>query len=380
MHPLPLTADAFPAELSPPVRQAIGPGSIGWGVIGASQVAARWMVPAIRQQPPAPDSDSRGIGRGDSRITGSWVVGVFSHDESRGRAFAADHQIPHAFVNLSDLLRHPAIHCVYIGNHPRHHAYAAMAALAAGKHVLCEPPLALTPDQALDVQQAAATHGRLLGVNYQRRVEPAVVAMRELMMAGAVGDPLGGHVRNTVLLAPKEQTWRLQLNGGGVVVDRTLHDVDLLRFLFSAEIASVYAVSTQRVWGQAVEEDILCQVRLAPAGPTVQLHDSFVVPHVATRLEIYGSSGALIGAHCLDDGSPGELFLAQHGRLERIPLPTGDPYQRMVYRIQQAVRVARPLAASAEDGVRSLAVAQAIFRSIQLGRSVDVILPERAAQ
>ena len=359
-----IAADAYPAALSPPVRQAIGPASIGWGVIGASQVAARWMVPAIRQQPPAPDSGGR--------ITGSWAVGLFSHDESRGRAFAADHQIPHVFVNLSDLLRHPAVHCVYIGNHPRHHAYAAMAALAAGKHVLCEPPLALTPEQAQDLQQVAASHGCLLGVNHQRRVEPAMAKLRELMLAGAIGDPLGGHVRNTSLLAPKEQTWRLQPNGGGVVLDRTLHDVDLLRFLFSAEVASVYAESTQRIWSQAVEEEVLCHVRMAPAGPTIQLHDSFIVPHADTRLEVYGSAGTLISTHCLDDAAGGELFLAQRGRLERIPLPEGNPYQRMVYRFQQAVRGDVPLSATAEDGIRSLAVAQAVFRSIQLGRSVDV--------
>ena len=58
-------------------------------------------------------------------------------------AFADRHAIPHAYLNLADLLAHPDIQCIYVGNHPRHHSQTVMAALAAGKHVLCEPPLAL---------------------------------------------------------------------------------------------------------------------------------------------------------------------------------------------------------------------------------------------
>ena len=149
------------------------------------------------------------------------------HDTNRARSFADAHYIPHFYVNLADLLENPAIHCVYISGHPRHRVAATLAALSAGKHVLCETPLALSTDDGLTMTHTASRHGLVLAVNHHLRADPALHKMRQLLAEGLIGGILGGRIHNTALLHPKQQTWRLQPNGGGIVLDRTIHDIDL---------------------------------------------------------------------------------------------------------------------------------------------------------
>ncbi|GIV78750.1 MAG: 1,5-anhydro-D-fructose reductase [Litorilinea sp.] len=356
----------------PWIQARRGEASLGWALMGASRVAARQMVPAIREQPPLPSP------AGGDPVLSSWVVGIFSHSEARARAFAAAHQIPHAFVNLADLLHHPAVTCVYISSHPRHHFVAAMAALNAGKHVLCETPLALTQAEAETLAHTAASRGLLLGINHVHRADPALNRLRLMLAQGAIGDPLGGRIRNSRLLPPDLQSWRLEPNGGGVILDRTLHDLDLLRFLFRDEIDQVQAISTQQLLGQKVPEEVLTTVHLRRHGLFVQLHDSFLVPHLPTCVEIYGSTGSLIARHCLAGEGPGELYLARHGQLTPVAVPTvPTAWHQAVAHFNRAVRGEGPLLASGVDGVQSLVAALAVEQSLRERRPVAVQGPGR---
>ncbi|MFN8495282.1 MAG: Gfo/Idh/MocA family oxidoreductase [Caldilineaceae bacterium] len=346
-------------------RLTVGPDSLGWGILGASQIAERRMIEAIRFQPAAPSA----LGS-----TGSWVVGVYSHNERRAEQFAKANQIPHVCVNLDDLLSRREIQCVYVGSHPRHHFPLTMAALAAGKHVLCETPLALTLEEAQLMQQAAANRGLLLGVNHVHRADPAIGEMRRFIATGAIGDVLGARISNAVLLRPQLQTWRLQANGGGVIFDRTIHSLDLLRFLLADEIAEVTAISGPATLGERmdsentkpVEEDVQTAVRLTRQPVLCQVHDSFTIPHYPTSVEVYGATGALVAYGVLTEESPRELHLWRSGQFTIVPSAAIDPYWLALYHFNAAVRNAAPLLATAEDGVTSLAVALAVRQSIQM--------------
>jgi 1,5-anhydro-D-fructose reductase (1,5-anhydro-D-mannitol-forming) len=98
----------------------------GWGLIGASTIAREHMVKAIRAQ------------------EGQIVEAVFSSSMDRAKAFATDCQIPTAYDSLDALLADPKVHAVYISTTNELHRDQVFAAAAAGKHVLCEKPLALT--------------------------------------------------------------------------------------------------------------------------------------------------------------------------------------------------------------------------------------------
>jgi 1,5-anhydro-D-fructose reductase (1,5-anhydro-D-mannitol-forming) len=341
---------------------------LGWGIAGASASAAQ-LVQAIRGQPPLPSPAGR------APITSARAVGIFSHSEHRARLFADAHAVPHPFVNLADLLAHPDIHCVYVGNHPRHHAQTALAALAAGKHVLCEPPLALELDEAQTVAHTALDRGLVLAVNFRRRADPALRALRELIADGTVGDLLGGRAGNTAFLRPPLQTWRLRAHGGGVLLDRTAHTVDVLRYLLRDEVAAIHSQATTQLLGDVVEEDVLSTVTFRRSTLVFQLHDSFLIPHAPTTLEIYGSSGTLVARHCFVDEPASELVLLRHSQTLPVPLIQTDPWRDTVQMFLNAIRTqAAPLATGA-DGVLSLASALAAQESLR--RGYRMALPSR---
>src|SRR5512138_75673 len=100
--------------------------STGWGLVGASAIAHEWVIEAIRAVP------------------GNEVAAVFSTDPARGTRYAADHAIPTFHPSLDALLGDPRVAAVYVSTTNELHRIQVLAAAAAGKHVLCEKPLALT--------------------------------------------------------------------------------------------------------------------------------------------------------------------------------------------------------------------------------------------
>lgn len=340
-------------------RLQVGPSSIGWALLGASARAQHFMVEAIRTQPAAPEAPGE---------VGAWVAGVYSHNEQRARHFAEQSQLPHYFLNLADLLERHNIQCLYVGSHPRHHYPLVMAALSAGKHVLCEPPLALTLPEAQTMGEAAVHRGLLLAVNYQRRAAPAIQQAQGLLDDGAIGDLLGGRIMNSRLLHPHQQTWRLKRNGGGVLLSQTIHDLDILRYLLRDNVAEIFATQTAPILSEdkpPVEENVLAVVHMQRTRIAIQLHDSFLVPHQATLLELYGSTGVLQVHHWCDDQQESRLVLLRNGQTESVPLAHHQrPDWGSIASFQAALRSRTPLLASAEDGSRSLAAALAAQKSL----------------
>jgi len=106
---------------------------IGWGLVGASNIARQRVARAI--------ADST---RGE-------LIAVMSHRLELANAFAAEFAIPQAFDSLQSVLGHPRVNAVYISSTNQHHHAQVLAAAAAGKHVLCEKPLATTLDDAIDM-------------------------------------------------------------------------------------------------------------------------------------------------------------------------------------------------------------------------------------
>ncbi len=364
-------AEPSPRPPEPRTREVIGEETLGWAIVGASAIAAERIIPAIRSQPPLPAPDL------SYPLSNARVVGVFSHDENRARRFAETHAIPHSFANLADLLARHDVDLVYAGGHPRHLAQTTLAALAAGKHVLCETPMALSLDDALAMAHTAAGRGLTLAVNCQRRVDAAIQTMLRLLLEGEIGDLLGGRVANIELLRPSLHTWRLRPHGGGIALDRTVHDIDLLRFLLRDEVQTVAAVNTQHLLSDTVEEDVVGSLTMRRSGLLIQLHDSYILPHNVGGVTLFGSAGTLSARRVFVDGTPSELILIRHGRPLSVPLDNIDPYAETIARFHAAVRgQGRPVAGSG-DGIRNLAAALAVRESIRRGHPVSVELPER---
>jgi 1,5-anhydro-D-fructose reductase (1,5-anhydro-D-mannitol-forming) len=352
---------------------------VGFLLAGASQVAAQYMLAAIREQPPLPNTRD---------TAGAWVAALYSHNERRARDFAQRHAIIHFSDNLDDLLQRPQVQCVYVASHPRHHAETVEAALRAQKHVLCEPPLALSSAEAQQIFQMAHNRGLVLAMNHTWRAARAIYALHELLAADTIGEVIGGRVQNTAYLPVERQGWRLRGAGNGVLLDRTLRDVDLLRYLLHASPRELFgratrtstAVAPQRPpagepLGEPPEkpavEELVGSV-LFTGGAVFQLHDSFVQPHVPVTVELYGANGMAAAVDCAPTGQFPQLTLRRGDQVRELPVATVNPYRAVVANFLAAVRGDAAVLAPAEEEIRNLQAIEALEVSLAQGTPARV--------
>jgi 1,5-anhydro-D-fructose reductase (1,5-anhydro-D-mannitol-forming) len=323
-----------------------------WGLIGASRIAAGHMIAAIR-----------GAG-GDIRA-------VLSASSDRAAGFAAEHGIPLGTTDLAALL--DGVDAVYISTTNDLHFPQAMAAIAAGRHVLCEKPLAMTVPDAVTMVRAAAAAGVTFATNHHLRNAGSHIAMRAAVQAGRIGDVLSLRVFHAVHLPPVLQGWRIDnpAAGGGVIPDITVHDADTVRFHLGEDPAEVVAMAGTSGMGQGVEDSCM-SVWTMPSGVMVQTHESFTHAFAPTGFEIHGTAGSIFARNVMTQAPVGQITLRTASGEEALPFSDHNLYARSMGLFHDAVRGQGRPAADGVDGVKSLAVAAAVAEAATTGRRVAV--------
>lgn len=331
--------------------------SLGWGLIGASTIAREYMIPAINAQP-------------DSQ-----VVAVMSRSVERGKAYAEANGIARSYDSVDGLLADPSVDVVYISTTNERHCDEVLAAAAAGKHVLCEKPLALNLADAWGMVEACKRAGVVMGTNHHLRNAVTHRTLRRLIAEGAIGKPLAARVFHAVYLPAHLQTWRIKDpgTGAGVILDITVHDTDTLRFILGDEVISVAAMATQQGLASEGIEDAVMGVMQFESGLMAQFHDAFTIKHAHTGIEVHGTEGSLIARDVMTQRPIGNIHLQRNGSAEAVALdPPEDLYTHGVRYFNQAVYGNGEPWATGEDGVRSLAVGLAVVEATRTGKHVTV--------
>jgi predicted dehydrogenase len=185
---------------------------VNWLVIGIGDITRKRVLPAVLAEP-------------RSRLFALLT---------RSPAKAAAYPGALAFTDLNEALRDPAIDAVYVASPVALHAEHAIASLRAGKHVLCEKPVAMNYAQAESMAEAARESGQLLGIAYYRRLYPKLVRARQLIGEGAIGQPVLAEANYHGWLESPERGWLKDpaLAGGGPLYDVGSHRIDACNFLF----------------------------------------------------------------------------------------------------------------------------------------------------
>ncbi len=328
-----------------------------WGLIGASTIAAQHMIGAMR-------------------ANGGEVVAAMSANADRAKAFAAEHGIARATTDLSSLVGANDIDAVYISTTNDLHRDQALAAARAGKHLLCEKPLALALADARAMVAEFRARGLVMGTNHHLRNAATHRAMREATRQGRIGKPLFARVFHAVHLPPNLQGWRIDRPdaGGGVILDITVHDADTLRFVLDAEPVAVSAMTSLGGMGREGLADGVMGVLRFSNGVLAQFHDAFTTRYAMTGFEVHGEEGSLIGRDCMTQAPKGEVVLRSAKGEEPLPIQHENLYVRSVRLFQEAVAGRGAPAATGEDGVRSLSVALATREAARSGREAAVDL------
>jgi 1,5-anhydro-D-fructose reductase (1,5-anhydro-D-mannitol-forming) len=196
---------------------------LNWLVIGIGDITRKRVLPAILAEPR------------------SNLYALLTRDPRKAEAYVG----AVAFTDLAEALRDAAIDAVYVASPVAMHAEQTIASLRAGKHVLCEKPVALDFAQAESMAAAASESGRLLGIAYYRRLYPKLMRVRQLIAEGAIGQPLLVEANYHGWLESPDRGWLKDpaLAGGGPLYDVGSHRIDACNFLFGKPLRATGLLS-----------------------------------------------------------------------------------------------------------------------------------------
>ncbi|MBG6164145.1 MAG: Gfo/Idh/MocA family oxidoreductase [Roseibium album] len=326
-----------------------------WALIGASRIASGYVIDAIRAQ------------------EGAEIQSVLSSDAERGAVFARDNAIPESFTDLEAQLADETVDAVYISTTNEKHHSQALAAIAAGKHVLCEKPLAMTLSDAVEMVEAARNNDVTFATNHHLRNAGSHLAIRDLISSGRIGKVLSARVFHAVHLPEHLRGWRINdaSAGGGVIPDITVHDADTIRFHLAEDPVDVVAKAGTSGMGEGVEDSVM-SVWSMPSGAMIQTHESFTHAFAGTGIEFHGTEGSIFARNVMTQEPVGEIRLVDTNGETQISFETHNLYHRALGLFCGAVRGTGSPSADGIDGIKSLAVAHAVREAAQSGSTVRV--------
>ena len=218
------------------------------------------------------------------QVPGVRLVGMAGTYREAAKAVARRFDIP-LFGDIDDMLQSPDIDLIYISTPPFLHHSQALKALHAGKHVICEKPLALTLEQADEMIAVSQEKKRLMVVNLMQRYNNLFEAVQRLIASKALGEFLHGYFENYAsdeYLFPDHWFWDCA-KSGGIFIEHGVHFFDL----FEGWLGQGKVVAAQRVmrYGTDIEEQVNCTV-CYPGGAMVNFYHGFTQPSRFDRQEL----------------------------------------------------------------------------------------------
>lgn len=342
--------------------------AIGWGVIGAGGIASRRTIP-----------------EGIIPARGAKLAAVMDIDPSRARAVGERFGVPwHS--ELQPLMAHGDIQAVYIATPTVAHAPQALAAIAAGKHILVEKPLAMNVADARRIAAAARRKGVVAATGFMMRHHGAHVKMKQLIERGVIGKPVLGRAQLSCWYPPMmEGAWRQdpKLGGGGSFIDMGNHCFDLLE-MFLGRTVEVHAFTANLVHDYKSEDTALVTLRFE-SGALGVVDNLFNVPDEASKnvLELYGSGGSIRCEGTIGQAPGGVVRLVSaaargyDARQQRSPsrervvrFRQVNTYRAEIEDFTRAIRRGTRPAVPVEDGIWNMRVVEAAYRSARTGRRV----------
>jgi predicted dehydrogenase len=336
-------------------------GTVRWGILSTADIGVRKVIPGIQ------------------KAARSEVAAIASRDAETARTVAAGLGIPRSHGSYEALLADPDVDAIYIPLPNHLHAEWTIAALRAGKHVLCEKPLAMTAADAQRMVDVAHETGRHLMEAFMYRHHPTWVAAMDLLGSGRIG----------TLTAV--QSWFSYFNddpanirnvldyGGGALFDIGCYSVNLSRMVFGGEPTRVQA-SLRR--DPAMGVDVLASAILDFGGGIATFTCS-MRSESDQRVDIYGTTGRIsiqIPFNIPPD-RPTRVSVTAGGdppvapATDVVEFPTADPYTSEVEHFVEALLDGRPTPVPPEDAVANLRVIEAIFATAERSPATAPLSP-----
>jgi predicted dehydrogenase len=320
-----------------------------WGILSTASIAREKVIPGIR---------------GADRCR---IVAIASRDAARASQVAREADIPTAHGSYEALLDDPEVDAVYIPLPNHLHAEWTIAAARAGKHVLCEKPLALTSHDAERMVEVADREGMRLMEAFMYRLHPSWAAVRELVASGRIGKLVAVQSWYSYFNDNPTNIRNIGEFGGGALFDIGCYCVNLSRMLFGGEPARVEA---------SILRDPRSGVDIVTSG-LLEFADGVATFACSIRAEddqrvhVYGTDGRIsIGIPFnIPPDRPTQIFVTHAGQppvnpaTEPITFETADPYSVEAAAFAAAILDGGPTPVPPQDAVANLRVIERLFRA-----------------
>jgi predicted dehydrogenase len=259
-----------------------------------------------------------------------------------------------AYGDFETLLANEELDALDICTPPHLHAPAAVAALERGIPTLCEKPLARTPEEGREIVRAAEASGTFLMTAFCHRFHPPVEFVRGLIDEGKLGRVLMFRNRFGTRFAGVEQRWfsSREIAGGGVLMDTSVHSIDLFRHLVG-EVGTARAAVTSFNPEITSVEDSAAIVLTAENGAIGVIEGSWMTPFSANIVEIYGEQGAAVIDY---DTSQTRFRLVGDDEWRTVEGLKGDRFAAELQHFAAVVRGEASPRVTGQDGLRAVEV------------------------
>lgn len=327
---------------------------LGWGIVGLGRIAATQVAPGIGACP------------------NSTLIGVVSRDQGRADEFASRHGAARALDDYAKMLADPEVDAVYVATPNALHAEQVIAAARAGKHVLCDKPLAVTVADARECVRECRSAGVRLGIMFQTRRHDGLAEAARVVRDGEIGRVA---VAEVTMSAGRNlpQGWRTEpgLAGLGTLNNIGVHAFDVLRYLLGSEVSEVVAL-TDIEPGYVIDTTALVLLRFAN-GTLAYVNVNQSVPHSRDDIVLYGTLGRVLGGNLSRPERDGTLSIVTEAGERQFAGSSRDAYRRTIEAFADAVLGQRDPSPMGEDGLRSVELTAAIAEAIAERRVVPMV-------
>ena len=320
---------------------------IGWGVVGCGSIASK-VIPAI-------------IEAENSRL-----IAVMSRSMDKARRFAEKYGASRYYDDLSLLLRDGDVDAVYISTPTFLHASQTIMAAEAGKHVLCEKPMAMNLDECLRMVDACRRNGVKLMIGHHMRFKPDNRMIREIIEHGRIGRVTHIRAQHSTWYKPEPTAWRMipKLGGGGSLMDLGVHCIDLLRFLLGSEVREVAAFTYSSAFNYPVEDTAVVMMKFE-SGACGIVNSCFNAKYSEKILEVYGTEGTILSRGTIGPRT-GVVSVYIDGREEIYEFGEFNPYVAEIEHFADCImRDEEPII----SGEKCLGTMKAVFSAYESSRT-----------
>ncbi|CAH1210026.1 dTDP-3,4-didehydro-2,6-dideoxy-alpha-D-glucose 3-reductase [Paenibacillus auburnensis] len=325
-----------------------------WGIIGCAQIATGSVMPAIQES-------ETGI-----------IAAVASRGLEKSSAVAAEFGIGKAYGSYEELLADEEIDAVYIPLPNHLHRQWVIRAAEAGKHVLCEKPIALNSTEAAEMVEACRKAGVHLAEAYMYRHHPRIAELREIISRGDIGELRS--IRGTFTYNDAGDTSNIRFKsawGGGSLYDVGCYPLSAARLLFGAEPE---AVTVQAIFSPEHDNvDMMASGLVEFPGGVSLIFDCGMWAYNRQLLEVLGTEGRIeipmpFNARFED----AEFFVHTGGEVSRFATTGANPYVRQADNFAAAVFGDKPLVAD-DDPVQSMKLIEACLESARRRERISLL-------